>query len=80
MAYVWMWDEYADADIIPIDEIEPPLLDFICHQSDVIERLIKALEVAEKVASCDFRKKHEDKCSSSSKFECEGFELEEQDV
>ena len=80
MAYVWMWDEYADADIIPIDEVEPPLLDFICHQSDVIERLVKALEVAEKVASCDFCKKHEDKCSSSSKFDCEGFELEEQDV
>ena len=46
MAYVWMWDEYADADIIPIDEVELPLLDFICHQSDVIERLIKALETA----------------------------------
>lgn len=53
---------------------------FICHQSDVIERLVKALKVAEKVASCDYCKKHEDKCSSSSKFECEGFELEEQDV
>ena len=54
--------------------------DFICHQSDVIERLLAALETAEKVASCDYCKKHEDKCSSSSKFECEGFELEEQDV
>lgn len=78
MAYVWMWDEYADADIIPIDEVEPPLLDFICHQSEVIERLVAALETAEKVASCDFCKKHEEKCSSSSRFECEGFELEEQ--
>jgi len=54
--------------------------DYIRHQSDVIERLVKALEVAEKVASCDYCKKHEDKCSSSSKFDCEGFELEEQDV
>ncbi len=59
---------------------EEALPAFICHQSDVIERLVNALEVAEKVASCDFCKKHEDKCSSSSKFECEGFELEEQDV
>lgn len=79
MAYVWT-DEYMDGDIIPIDDVEPPLLDFICHQSDVIERLVAALETAEQVASCEFCKKHEDKCSSSSKFDCEGFELDEQDV
>lgn len=53
---------------------------FVCHQSDVIERHVKALEVAVKVASCDYCKKHEDKCSSSSKFDCEGFELEDKDV
>ena len=75
MAYVWMWDEYADADIIPIDEIEPPLLDFICHQSDVIERLIKALETAEKIVSCEYCVKHESKCGNCSGYECTGFQM-----
>lgn len=65
---------------VPDECRETILRCFICHQSDVIERLVAALRNAEKVASCEFCKKHEDKCSSSSKFECEGFELEEQDV
>ena len=45
-AYVWMWDEYQDADVIPMDEIEPPLCDYICHLADVIDRLEIALETA----------------------------------
>lgn len=48
---------------------------FICHQSDVIERLVKALEAAEKVASCDFCKKHESKCGNCSGYECTGFQI-----
>lgn len=39
--------------------------DFICHQSDVIERLIKALETAEKIVSCEYCVKHESKCGNS---------------
>lgn len=72
-------EEWFDADSTDeyYDEALPA---FVCHQSDVIERLVKALEVAEKVASCGYCKKREDKCSSSSEFECEGFELEDQDV
>ena len=51
-AYVWMWDEYQDADIIPMDEIEPPLCDYICHLADVIDKLEIALETAARVTTC----------------------------
>ena len=51
-AYVWMWDEYQDADIIPMDEIEPPLCDYICHLADIINRMEIALETAAKWAEC----------------------------
>ena len=74
MAYVWT-DEYMEGDIIPIDDVEPPLLDFICHQSDVIERLINALETAEKIVSCDYCVKHESKCGNCSGYECTGFQM-----
>lgn len=49
--------------------------DFICHQSDVIERLIKALETAEKIVSCDYCVKHESKCGNCSGYECTGFQM-----
>lgn len=74
-AYAWMWDEYADVNTFPIDVVEPPLLDFICHQSDVIERLINALETAEKIVSCDYCVKHESKCGNCSGYECTGFQM-----
>ena len=51
-AYVWMWDEYQDADIIPMDEIEPPLCDYICHLADVIDKLEIALETATRMTTC----------------------------
>lgn len=51
-AYVWMWDEYQDADIIPIDEIEPPLCDYICHLADIIDRMETALETAKLTMDC----------------------------
>lgn len=51
-AYVWMWDEYQDADIIPIDEIEPPLCDYICHLADIIDRMEAALETATNTMDC----------------------------
>lgn len=51
-AYVWMWDEYQDADIIPMDEIEPPLCDYICHLADVIDRMEIALETAARWGDC----------------------------
>ena len=52
--------------------------DFICHQSDVIERLIDALKVAEKTASCEYCKKRETNCGNCFEFGCEGFEFDEQ--
>lgn len=61
-AYVWMWDEYQDADIIPMDEIEPPLCDYICHLADVIDRMEVALETATRCADCDTCKHIDDKC------------------
>ena len=60
-AYVWMWDEYQDADIIPIDEIEPPLCDYICHLADIIDRMEIALETATRWMPCD-RCEKEDNC------------------
>ena len=51
-AYVWMWDEYQDADIIPMDEIEPPLCDYICHLADVIDRMEAVLETATRLIDC----------------------------
>ena len=51
-AYVWMWEEYEDVDVIPIDEIEAPLLDYICHLADVIDRLETALSTAQRVTTC----------------------------
>ena len=68
-AYVWMWDEYQDADIISMDEIEPPLCDYICHLADIIDRMEAALETAkrwmpcnmcEHLGSCD---EHSDECT-----------------
>ena len=47
-----MWDEYQDADIIPMDEIEPPLCDYICHLCDVIDRMEAALETAARWGDC----------------------------
>lgn len=60
-AYVWMWDEYQDADVIPMDEIEPPLCDYICHLADVIDRMEIALETATRWMPCD-RCEKEDNC------------------
>ena len=59
-AYVWMWDEYQDADIIPIDEIEPPLCDYICHLADIIDRMETALETATLVTACAYCEKSTD--------------------
>lgn len=50
-AYVWMWEEYQDADIIPICKDDPPLLDYICHLADVIDRMEVALETALRIIS-----------------------------
>ena len=47
----------------------------VCHQSDVIERLIKALETAEKIVSCEYCVKHESKCGNCSGYECTGFQM-----
>ena len=63
---------------IPDECRETILRCFICHQSDVIERLIDALKVAEKTASCEYCKKRESNCGSCFEFGCEGFELDEQ--
>ena len=52
-AYVWMWEEYEDADVIPINKIEPPLLDYICHLADVIDRMEIALETALNLMHCE---------------------------
>lgn len=49
--------------------------DFICHQSDVIERLVAALETAEKIVSCEYCVKHESKCGNCSGYECTGFQM-----
>lgn len=57
-AYVWMWDEYQDADIIPIDEIEPPLCDYICHLADIIDRMETALETALMTIDCMYCTAH----------------------
>ena len=49
--------------------------DFICHQSDVVERLVAALETAEKIVSCEYCVKHESKCGNCSGYECTGFQM-----
>lgn len=49
--------------------------DFICHQSDVIKRLVAALETAEKIVSCEYCVKHESKCGNCSGYECTGFQM-----
>ena len=67
-AYVWMWDEYQDADVIPMDEIEPPLCDYICHLADIIDRMEIALETGLRILrilSC-FPCDKEDDCNRLS--------------
>lgn len=41
-------DEWEDTDLIPEikDDMEATFCDYVCHQSDVIERLVRALETA----------------------------------
>ena len=45
-ALIFIMDEWRDCDELPElkYQIEEALTDYICHQSDVIEKLVKALE------------------------------------
>ena len=78
-AYVWMWEEYEDADVIPIDEIEPPLLDYICHLADVIDRMEIALETAQRgmiCSSCINFPICEESAANDVAWDCENYKVD----
>ena len=66
-ALVFWMDEWQDTDAVPEIryEVEECLLDYICHLSDIIDRMETALNTAKMVASCAY-------CRNEDGNDCDG--------